>query len=77
MVLTERKVADVAGRTGAGRPARPRHLLGRALPVDLRADPGNPEGWGSAAILACLIGAAVLMGVFLAIEIRSATRCST
>jgi EmrB/QacA subfamily drug resistance transporter len=32
---------------------------------------GNPEGWGSAVILACLIGAAVLLAVFIAIERRS------
>ena len=33
---------------------------------------GNPEGWGSPLILACLIGAAVLMSAFVAIERRSA-----
>jgi EmrB/QacA subfamily drug resistance transporter len=33
---------------------------------------GNPEGWGSTVILACLIGAAVLMAAFIAIERRSA-----
>jgi predicted MFS family arabinose efflux permease len=32
---------------------------------------GNPEGWGSALILACLIGAAVLLATFVAIESRS------
>ena len=32
---------------------------------------GNPEGWGSAVILACLIGAAVLLALFVAIERRS------
>jgi hypothetical protein len=32
---------------------------------------GNPEGWGSPLILACLIGAAVLMALFIAIERRS------
>ncbi|MBS1861484.1 MAG: MFS transporter [Actinobacteria bacterium] len=32
---------------------------------------GNPEGWGSATILACLIGAAVLMAVFVAIQLRT------
>jgi EmrB/QacA subfamily drug resistance transporter len=32
---------------------------------------GNPEGWGSAQILASLIGSAVLMLAFLAIESRS------
>jgi EmrB/QacA subfamily drug resistance transporter len=32
---------------------------------------GNPEGWGSPLIVACLVGAAALMAVFLAIEARS------
>ena len=32
---------------------------------------GNPEGWGSPLILACLIGAAVLLFLFVAIERRS------
>jgi EmrB/QacA subfamily drug resistance transporter len=32
---------------------------------------GNPEGWGSSVILACLIGAAVLMAIFIAIEMRT------
>src|SRR3954452_20755683 len=32
---------------------------------------GNPEGWGSTEILACLIVAAALMLAFIAIEVRS------
>jgi EmrB/QacA subfamily drug resistance transporter len=32
---------------------------------------GNPEGWGSPLILFCLIGAAVLLASFIAIELRS------
>jgi EmrB/QacA subfamily drug resistance transporter len=32
---------------------------------------GNPEGWGSALILACLIGAAVLLAAFIEVERRS------
>ena len=32
---------------------------------------GNPEGWGSPLILACLIGAAALMALFIAIERRT------
>ena len=32
---------------------------------------GNPEGWGSPLILFCLIGAAVLLAAFIAIERRS------
>jgi EmrB/QacA subfamily drug resistance transporter len=33
---------------------------------------GNPEGWGSPLILACLVGAAVLLATFVAIELRAA-----
>jgi EmrB/QacA subfamily drug resistance transporter len=33
---------------------------------------GNPEGWGSPQILACLIGSVVLLGVFIAIQLRVA-----
>jgi EmrB/QacA subfamily drug resistance transporter len=33
---------------------------------------GNPEGWGSPLILACLAGAVVLLAAFIAIERRSA-----
>jgi len=32
---------------------------------------GNPEGWGSPLILACLIGAGVLLALFVAVERRS------
>jgi EmrB/QacA subfamily drug resistance transporter len=32
---------------------------------------GNPEGWGSPTILTCLIGAAVLMAIFITIQVRS------
>jgi len=32
---------------------------------------GNPEGWGSSLILACLIGAAILLALFIAIERRT------
>jgi hypothetical protein len=32
---------------------------------------GNPEGWTSGLILACLVGAAVLMAAFIAVELRS------
>ena len=33
---------------------------------------GNPDGWGSATIVGSLIGAALLLATFLAIELRSA-----
>jgi EmrB/QacA subfamily drug resistance transporter len=32
---------------------------------------GNPEGWGSGVIVACLAGAAALLAAFIAIELRS------
>jgi EmrB/QacA subfamily drug resistance transporter len=32
---------------------------------------GNPEGWGSPVILTCLIGAAVLMAIFITIQLRT------
>jgi EmrB/QacA subfamily drug resistance transporter len=32
---------------------------------------GNPEGWGSTTILACLIAAAALMAIFITIELRT------
>jgi EmrB/QacA subfamily drug resistance transporter len=32
---------------------------------------GNPEGWGSGLIVACLVGAAVLLAAFVVIEMRS------
>jgi EmrB/QacA subfamily drug resistance transporter len=31
---------------------------------------GNPEGWGSSLIIACLVGAATLLALFVAIELR-------
>ncbi len=33
---------------------------------------GNPEGWGSSLIVACLVGSALLMAAFIVIERRSA-----
>jgi len=32
---------------------------------------GNPEGWGSGLIVGCLLGAALLLATFIAIELRS------
>jgi EmrB/QacA subfamily drug resistance transporter len=72
MVLTERKVRNVFSE--------------RPEPVDVPGlvtfsaslfllifalIRGNAEGWGSAPILACLIGAAVLMAIFIAIQMRT------
>jgi EmrB/QacA subfamily drug resistance transporter len=73
MILTERKIVNV--------------LAERPEPIDFPGlltfssslfllifglIRGNPEGWGSTLILACLIGAAALMTAFLMIERRSA-----
>jgi EmrB/QacA subfamily drug resistance transporter len=33
---------------------------------------GNPEGWGSPVIVACLVGAAVMLALFVAIQLRLA-----
>ena len=74
IVLTERKLANVAAQDPEpDRPARrwsPSRLALFLLIFGLIR--GNPEGWGSAAILASLIGAAALLVAFLAIELRSA-----
>ena len=63
---------------GTGRRPRPRHLLARPLPADLRPDPRQPEGWGSPLILACLIGAGgAAGGLHRDRAPQPATRCST
>src|ERR1700744_6548080 len=72
MVLTERKVRNVFAE-------QPEPLDIPAL-VPFSASlflfifaliRGNAEGWGSPTILACLIGAAVLMAIFIAVETRT------
>jgi EmrB/QacA subfamily drug resistance transporter len=72
MVLTERKVRNVFAKEpepldfpGLVTFSASLFLLIFAL---IR---GNPEGWGSTPILACLIGAAVLMAIFITIEVRT------
>jgi EmrB/QacA subfamily drug resistance transporter len=72
MVLTERKVRNVFAKE-----AEPLDIPGlvtfsASLFLFIYAlIRGNPEGWGSAVILACLIGAAVLMAAFITIERRT------
>jgi EmrB/QacA subfamily drug resistance transporter len=71
MVLTERKIVNV--------------FLKEPEPVDLPGlvtfsvalfllifglIRGNPEGWGSSVIVACLVAAAALLALFVAIELR-------
>ncbi len=72
IALTERKLANVAAQDAA-RIDLP-GLLAFSLALFLLIFGlirGNPDGWASATILASLIGAAVLMAAFLAIELRS------
>ena len=72
MILTERKVRNVfAKEPGTDRRPGPRHLLLVALPLHLRPDPRQPGRLGSGVILACLIGAVVLMAIFVTIEMRT------
>jgi EmrB/QacA subfamily drug resistance transporter len=71
--LTERRLVNVAAQD-----AQPVDLPGLAtfsaslFLLIFGLIRGNPEGWSSPLILACLIGSAVLMATFLAIESRSA-----
>src|SRR3954454_256944 len=72
MVLTERKIANVFAE-------RPEPIDFPGLVTFSAAlfllifglIRGNPEGWGSPLILACLVGAAALLSAFIAIELRS------
>jgi len=73
IVLTERKLVNVAAQHAA--PIDIPGLLTFSVALFLLIFGlirGNPEGWGSGVILACLIGAAVLLVAFVAIEARSA-----
>jgi EmrB/QacA subfamily drug resistance transporter len=70
--LTERKIANVVARDPE--PVDGPGVVTFSLALFLLIFGlirGNPEGWGSALILACLGGAAVLMAAFIAIEARS------
>ena len=72
IVLTERKIANVAAQDPE--PIDVPGLVTFSLALFLLIFGlirGNPEGWGSPLILACLIGAAALLLAFVAIERRS------
>jgi EmrB/QacA subfamily drug resistance transporter len=71
MVLTERKIVNVFAKDPE--PVDVPGLATFSLALFLLIFGlirGNPEGWGSPLILACLIGAAVLLTAFIAIERR-------
>src|SRR6478609_583253 len=72
MVLTERKIVNVFVKDPE--PIDVPGLVTFSLALFLLIFGlirGNPEGWGSPLILACLIGSAVLLSAFVAIELRS------
>jgi EmrB/QacA subfamily drug resistance transporter len=72
MVLTERKIVNVFAQDPE--PVDVPGLITFSAALFLLIFGlirGNPEGWDSTVILACLIGAAVLLAVFLAIERRT------
>jgi EmrB/QacA subfamily drug resistance transporter len=72
MVLTERKIVNVFAKDPE--PVDVPGLITFSLALFLLIFGlirGNPEGWGSSLILACLIGAVVLLAAFVAIERRS------
>jgi EmrB/QacA subfamily drug resistance transporter len=72
MALTERKIVNVFAKDPE--PVDVPGLITFSLALFLLIFGlirGNPEGWDSTLILACLIGAAVLLSAFVAIEMRS------
>jgi EmrB/QacA subfamily drug resistance transporter len=72
MVLTERKIVNVSAQDPE--PVDVPGLVTFSSSLFLLIFGlirGNPEGWGSPLILACLIGAAILMALFIAIERRT------
>ena len=72
MVLTERKVRNVFAKDPEPLDIPGLVTFSASLFLFIFAlIRGNPEGWGSPTILACLIGAAVLMAVFIAIQLRT------
>ena len=73
MVLTERKIVNVFAKDPE--PVDVPGLVTFSVALFLLIFGlirGNPEGWGSPVILCCLIAAAVLLAVFVAIESRVA-----
>jgi EmrB/QacA subfamily drug resistance transporter len=72
IVLTERKIANVAAQDPAPIDLPGLFTFSAALFLLIFGlIRGNPEGWGSPLIIACLGGAAVLMAAFVAVEARS------
>jgi EmrB/QacA subfamily drug resistance transporter len=72
IVLTERKIANVAAQDPEPIDLPGLFAFSAALFLLIFGlIRGNPEGWGSPLILACLIGSALLMAAFVAIEARS------
>ncbi len=72
MALTERKIVNVSAQD-----AEPVDLPGLVtfsaalFLLIFGLIRGNPEGWGSPLIVSCLVGAAVLLALFFAIELRT------
>jgi EmrB/QacA subfamily drug resistance transporter len=72
MVLTERKVRNVFAKEPEPIDFPGLATFSASLFLFIFAlIRGNPEGWGSPVILACLIAAAVLMAIFITIQVRS------
>ncbi|HEV2727081.1 MAG TPA: MFS transporter [Solirubrobacterales bacterium] len=72
MVLTERKIVNVSAQDPEPLDVPGLVTFSAALFLLIFGlIRGNPEGWGSPVILACLIGAVVLLALFVAIESRS------
>ena len=72
MVLTERKIVNVFAKDPE--PVDVPGLITFSLALFLLIFGlirGNPEGWDSGLIVGCLVGAAVLLASFIAIELRS------
>jgi EmrB/QacA subfamily drug resistance transporter len=72
MVLTERKIVNVFAKDPE--PVDVPGLITFSTALFLLIFGlirGNPEGWGSGVILSCLIGAAVLLALFVVIEMRT------
>ena len=72
MILTERKIVNVFAEQAE--PLDVPGLVSFSAALFLLVFGlirGNPEGWGSAPIVACLVGAAALLAAFVAIELRT------
>jgi EmrB/QacA subfamily drug resistance transporter len=72
MVLTERKIVNVSAQDPEPVDVPGLVTFSSALFLLIFGlIRGNPEGWGSPQILACLIGSALLLAIFVAIQTRS------